>query len=641
MESGLLTQAQLDAALTRQRETGQRLGEVLVGLGHVTEAQIFAVLADQLGLPHVDPSSTPIDPDVLLLIPHTLARKYTAIPIRFEGRRLMVAMADPLDYDAVQDLVFCTGSPIQAVLAARRAVSDAIDARYGAAGQERQESTVESIVEESLAQFDEAKVELVPELSLTAEEAQSLAQSSRLAPIIRLANLMLSKAAKLRASDIHIEPEKRDFRVRYRVDGLLREDMRLPKWVQGALVSRLKVLAKLDIAERRMPQDGAVRVLVDRQELDLRVSVIPTQHGEKVVIRVLNQSGAALTLETFGMAPRDQERIAALLRHRKGLIVVTGPTGSGKTTTLFGMTQRVKSSAVNVATVEDPVEYQLEGVNQMQVNADIGLTFATCLRAILRQDPDVILIGEIRDPETAQIAFRAAMTGHLVLSSVHTNDASSTLSRLVDLGVPRFLVASQVVGIVAQRLVRQLCARCKEPDEARPEDLLALKIPLTAAQGLQAYRAKGCPACLQSGYTGRMGLYEVLCMTTALRELVVSGALDHEVQREALAAGMVTLFQDGLAKVREGVTSLDELLRVVEVEENYETLCVQCHGVLHADFLTCPACGTPAANRCPQCGKTLHPGWTFCPRCRRKDDRPVPVVRVPFHARRGRRAVNE
>jgi type II secretory ATPase GspE/PulE/Tfp pilus assembly ATPase PilB-like protein len=428
--------------------------------------------------------------------------------------------------------------------------------------------------------------------------------------------------------------------VRYRVDGLLREDMRLPKWVQGALVSRLKVLAKLDIAERRLPQDGAVRVMVNQQELDLRVSVVSVQHGEKIVIRVL-QSSTAQALGPFGMSPRDEAVMASLLGHHKGLILVTGPTGSGKTTTLFRMIQRLATTAVNVATVEDPVEYQLDGVNQMQVNAEIGLTFAACLRAVMRQDPDVILIGEIRDAETAQIAVRAAMTGHLVLSTLHTNDAPSTLSRLVDLGVPRYLVASQVVGIIAQRLVRRLCESCRRADTATEEELLALRVPPKTRRTMNVHRAVGCPACQQTGYTGRLGLHEILVMTTKLRELVTAGATDHEVQHEALAAGMTTLFQAGLSTIREGATSVEELLRVVEVEGSYETLCATCQGVLHSDFLTCPACGTPVANRCAQCGKALREGWTYCPRCRRKEDHPAVVELSPFQSRRGRRAANE
>jgi type IV pilus assembly protein PilB len=641
IEQGKLTPAQLQSALAKQRETKGRVGETLIQLGFITEGELFAILTSQLGLPQVDPAQTPPDADTLALIPVAVARKYTCLPIRFEGKRLIVAMADPLDYDAIKDLGFCSGATIQPVLAARRALLDAIDARYHAVDADRHDEVVEALVEEGSSQLSDVRVEVVPDLSTTPDEMRSIAERSRLAPIIRLANLILTKAVKVRASDIHIEPEKRDVRVRYRVDGLLREDMRLPKWVQGPLVSRLKVLAKLDITERRLPQDGAVRILVDHQELDLRVSVVPMQLGEKIVIRVLGRSPESSKIESFGMSPRHETVMESLLRHHKGLILTTGPTGSGKTTTLFRMIRRLATTVVNVATVEDPVEYQLDGVNHMQVNADIGLTFAVCLRALLRQDPDVILIGEIRDAETAQIAVRAAMTGHLVLSTLHTNDAPSTLARLVDLGVPRFLVASQVLGIIAQRLVRRLCSACRREDKATEEELLALRVPLQTGSAMKAYRPVGCSACQQTGYAGRIGIHELLVMTSRLRELVTSEAPDHEIQHEALAAGMVTLFQDGLAQVTQGETSIQELLRVVDVEGSYEALCGKCQGVLHSDFLTCPTCGTPVANRCPQCGKTLREGWTFCPRCRRKDDHRAPMVLSSIQPKRGRRTANE
>jgi type IV pilus assembly protein PilB len=641
IEQGKLSPAQLQTALAKQRETKGRVGETLIQLGFITEGELFAILTSQLGLPHVDPAQTPPDADALALIPAAVARKYTCLPIRFEGKRLIVAMADPLDYDAIKDLGFCSGATIQPVLAPRRALLNAIESRYQAADADRHDEVVEALVEEGSSQLNDVSVEVVPDLSTTPDEMQSLAERSRLAPIIRLANLILTKAVKVRASDIHLEPEKRAVRVRYRVDGLLREDMRLPKWVQGPLVSRLKVLAKLDIAERRLPQDGAVRILVDHQELDLRVSVVPMQLGEKIVIRVLGGSPESSKAESFGMSPRHETVMESLLRHHKGLILTTGPTGSGKTTTLFRMVRRLATTEVNVATVEDPVEYQLDGVNHMQANADIGLTFAVCLRALLRQDPDVILIGEIRDAETAQIAVRAAMTGHLVLSTLHTNDAPSTLARLVDMGVPRFLVASQVLGIIAQRLVRRLCRTCRREDSATEEELLALRVPLQAGSKMTAYRPVGCAACQHTGYTGRIGIHELLVMTSRLRELVTSGAPDHEIQHEALAAGMATLFQDGLAKVTQGETSIEELLRVVEVEGSHESLCGKCQGVLHSDFLTCPTCGTPVANRCPQCGKTLREEWAFCPRCRRKDDHRAPVVMSSLGARRGRRAANE
>ncbi|MFZ5876807.1 MAG: ATPase, T2SS/T4P/T4SS family [Nitrospirota bacterium] len=641
IEQGKLTPAQLQSALAKQRETKGRVGETLIQLGYITEGELVAILTSQLGLPQVDPEQTATDADALAVIPEAVARRYTCLPIRFEGKRLIVAMADPLDYDAIKDLGFCSGATIHPVLATRRALLDAIDARYGTTDADPHDAAVEALVEEGSSQLNEVNVEVVPDLSTTPDEMLALAERSRLAPIIRLANLILTKAVKVRASDIHIESERRGVRVRYRVDGLLREDMRLPKWVHGPLVSRIKVLAKLDIAERRLPQDGAVRVLVDHQELDLRVSAVPMQLGEKIVIRVLGRAPASSKRESFGMSPRHEAIMESLLRHHKGLILTTGPTGSGKTTTLFRILRRLATTAVNIATVEDPVEYQVEGVNHMQVNADIGLTFAVCLRALLRQDPDVILIGEIRDAETAQIAVRAGMTGHLVLSTLHTNDAPSTLARLVDLGVPRFLVASQVVGIIAQRLVRRLCTACRREDTASEEELLALRAPLRTGSTMPVYRAVGCAVCHQTGYAGRIGIHELLVMTSRLRELVMSGAPDHEIQHEALAAGMVTLFQDGLAKVKEGETSIEELLRVVEVEGSYETLCGKCQGVLHSDFLTCPACGTPVANRCPQCGKTLREEWTFCPRCRRKDDHRQTMVLSSVESRRGRRAANE
>ncbi|MFZ5863427.1 MAG: ATPase, T2SS/T4P/T4SS family [Nitrospirota bacterium] len=641
IDQGKLTPEQLQTALEKQRETKGRVGETLIELGFITEGELFAILTSQLGLPQVDPAHAAPDADVLALIPAAVARKYTCLPIRLDGKRLIVAMADPLDYDAIKDLKFCSGLTIQPVLAARRALLEAIEARYTATDADRHDAAVEALVEEGSSSLNEVNVEVVPDLSITPDEMHALAERSRLAPIIRLANLILTKAVKLRASDIHIEPEKRAVRVRYRVDGLLREDMRLPKWVHGPLVSRIKVLAKLDIAERRLPQDGAVRILVDQQELDLRVSVVPMQLGEKTVIRMLGRSTESSAAEAFGMSPRHDAVMESLLRHHKGLILATGPTGSGKTTTLFRMIRRLATPTVNVATVEDPVEYQIDGANHMQVNADIGLTFAMCLRALLRQDPDVILIGEIRDTETAQIAVRAAMTGHLVLSSLHTNDAPSALARLVDLGVPRFLVASQVVGVIAQRLVRRLCATCRREDSATEQERMALRVPPQSDAVMTVYRPVGCSACHQTGYTGRVGVHELLVMTSRLRDLVTSSAPDHEIQHEALAAGMITLFQDGLSRVARGDTSVEELLRVVDVEGTYETLCGQCQGVLHADFVVCPACGTAVDNRCPQCGKTLREGWNFCPRCRRKDDHRSPIEVPSVQGRRIRRAAND
>jgi type IV pilus assembly protein PilB len=426
----------------------------------------------------------------------------------------------------------------------------------------------------------------------------------------------MTKAIRQRASDIHIEPTARDFRVRYRIDGLLKEDLRLPKWIHGALISRMKILGQLNIAERRLPQDGSVRVRSDNREIDLRLSTLPTQYGEKMVIRVLDQGRLVVALDTLGVSPQNLSKIHSLMRCRRGIILVTGPTGSGKTTTLYSMIHAMRDEVTNIVTVENPIEYNLEGVNQVQINTDIGLTFAHCLRAILRQDPNVILIGEIRDLETAEIACRAAMTGHLVLSTVHTNDAPSTITRLVDLGIPRYLVGSLVMGVIAQRLVRSVCPRCKTVTPPPVESLVSLHIPLDSVKSVDFYYGKGCSYCHYIGYQGRTGLYEILEMTPRLRELVVSGAAEQDIRSAALAAKMTSLGEDGLNKVKAGITTIEELVRVIEVREDLQTFCTHCGQSIHIDFQVCPYCAHPVSHHCHACGKPLQPEWIVCPYCR-------------------------
>jgi type IV pilus assembly protein PilB len=615
VENGLLEPEELKKALEEQRRTGKKLGEVLVNLKVVTENQLVQTLAIQLGYKVIELGSVNIDPEVILLVPEHLARKHQVIPIKFEERSLTVAMADPLDYEGIRDLSFYSGYGIRPVLATRQEIMVAIDQQYK---QTRADHSVDDIVKESAKDFDDPALQVVPEIPTSSDEIRSLQEKSRLAPIIRLANIILSKAIKYNASDVHIEPGPKDCRVRYRMDGLLRDEMRLPRWVQGALVSRVKILANLDIAERRLPQDGAVRIKAENREIDLRVSVLPSQYGEKVVIRVLDQSKVLITLETLGLASQELVHINSLIRRKKGIILVTGPTGSGKTTTLYAMINRLRSETLNLMTVEDPIEYTIEGVTQVQTNPDIGLTFAKCLRAILRQDPNVILVGEIRDAETAEIAFRAAMTGHLVLSTLHTSDAPSTISRLIDIGIPRYLVASQLVGVIAQRLVRCLCTRCRESVPAPTEDLILLKIPPQTVEGVTFFREKGCPHCHQTGYRGRTAIFEMMELTPALRELITAGAPEQEVRTAALALGMEGLRGAGLHKVRQGITTLSELARVIEVEEQLQTFCQKCAKPMTVDFLACPHCGTVANHRCRFCGKSLQPDWVVCPYCRRK-----------------------
>ncbi len=615
VENGLLEPQDLKKALEEQRRTGKKLGEALVNLKIVTETQLVQTLAIQLGFKVLDLASTEIDPEVILLIPEHLARRHHVIPIKFENRSLTVAMADPLDYECIRDLSFYSGYGIQPVLATRQEIIQAIDQQYK---QNKADHSVDDIVKESAKEFDDALLRVIPEIPTNSDELRALQEKSRMAPIIRLANIILSKAIKYQASDIHVEPGSKDCRIRYRVDGLLREEMRLPRWVQGALVSRIKILANLDIAERRLPQDGAVRVKAENRELDLRVSVIPAHHGEKVVIRVLDQSKVLITLETLGLSSQELALVNNLIRRRKGIILVTGPTGSGKTTTLYAMINRLRSETINLMTVEDPIEYTIEGITQIQANAEIGLNFAKCLRAILRQDPNVVLIGEIRDAETAEIAFRAAMTGHLVLSTLHTNDAPSTISRLIDIGIPRYLVASQLVGVIAQRLVRCLCSKCKESVSVPSEDLILLKIPSQMVDGITFFMAKGCTSCHQTGYQGRTAIFEIMELTPSLRELITAGAPEQEFRSSALATGMVGLRGAGLQKVGQGLTSISELARVIEVEEQLQTFCQKCAKPITVDFLACPQCGTITSHRCRFCAKPLQTDWMVCPYCRRK-----------------------
>lgn len=609
-EAGLITQDQLRKALEEHRRSGKRLGEILIQLKIATESAIAQTLSSQLGFPYVDLATVAVEPEATALIPESLAKKHQAIPISIENSSLLVALADPLDYESIRDLGFSSGYTIRPVIATRKDILEAIERHYNL------DSSVESIVQDSAREFEDSLIQIIPELSVSPDEARSLEEKSRLAPVIRLANLVMTKAIKMRASDIHIEPSQREFRVRYRIDGILKEDLRLPKWVQGALISRIKILAKLDIAERRMPQDGAVRVKSDNREIDLRISTIPTQYGEKVVIRILDQGRVVISLDSLGLSPRDLKQVQSFIRRRKGIILLTGPTGSGKTTTLYGMINAIKSEEVNIVTVEDPIEYNLEGINQIQVHSEIGLTFAHCLRAILRQDPNVVLIGEIRDLETAEIAFRAAMTGHLVLSTLHTNDAAGTITRLIDIGIPRYLVASLVIGVIAQRLVRTVCPKCKEPRSPPVESMIGLQLPLEAMATAKFYYGKGCHYCNFIGYYGRTALFEILELTARMREMIIAGASEQDLRSEALAAKMSSLGEDGLNKVKNGLTTIEELMRVIELEEGLQTLCPTCGRYLHLDFLVCPRCGTPAAHHCAGCGKPLQPEWKVCPYCR-------------------------
>ncbi|HIE65848.1 MAG: ATPase, T2SS/T4P/T4SS family [Nitrospira sp.] len=624
IEGGFLSAHQLNRALQEQKKSRKRLGETLIELKMISEEQLAQTLAPLIGMRYIRPTSMEVDPEIFMLIPEQLARRHLAVPLKIDNKELMVAMVDPLDYESINDLRFHAGMAIHPLVATRKEVLATIEDSY------RIDMSVEKIVQASAKDFDTGSVEVIPELAeadLLNAETRSLEERSRLAPVIQLVNLILSKAIKMRASDIHIEPGQKECKVRFRIDGLLKDDMRLPKWVQSPLVSRIKILAKLDISERRLPQDGAVRVYAQNRKVDLRVSALPTHHGEKMVLRILDQSKLVIEIEKVGFLEKDVQAVRRMVKKKKGMILVTGPTGSGKTTTLYAIINELRSEVSNLTTVEDPVEYTIEGVNQVQINPDIGLTFASALRSILRQDPNIIFVGEIRDLETAEIAFRAAMTGHLVLSTIHTNDATATITRLIDIGIPRYLVSSAVIGIIGQRLIRKLCLRCKVelPQSDLPSPPPSLE-DHSHSSGVfpvgPAKQGEGCNACNYSGFSGRVGIFEILTLSSKVKELISSGVTDQELRSAGVVLGMTSMEEDGIEKVKAGITVMDEVLRVVDSEEVFKSICSKCDRPIRVDFLVCPHCESPSPYVCSSCGKLTQPEWRVCPYCRHKESSP-------------------
>jgi len=609
LDAGLLTEPQLKEALRRQGQSKEPLGRILSRTGVVSEGDICRVLHQQLGLPLVDLSTVAIDEGVIGLVREDLAKKYIAIPLDLEARNtLRIAMADPLNAAALEDLRFQSGHFIRPVLAPPSAIVEAISKYYHI------DASVGEILETIIR--DEPVSELKEVVDIDADVPVSeLMKISSGPPIVRLANWLLTRAVEMRASDIHVEPQDKVLGVRVRVDGLLQDLERLPKWTQGALTSRLKILASLDIAEKRLPQDGRFRVEVDGRRIDLRVSTLPTAHGEKVVIRIADQERSAFRLDSLGLSEHDIDRMRAYGSRPQGILIVTGPTGSGKTTMLYSLLQHIHSVTKNIVTVEDPIEFQVPGVNQVQVDEKSKKTFAAILRAMLRQDPDVMMIGEIRDLETAQIAFRASITGHLVLSTVHTNDAPSAITRLTDLGLQPYMVASSLIGVVSMRLVRTLCPKCKDTYGPTGDELRMLGLSLRDAGDLALHRPVGCEHCLGSGYRGRTGVYEVLDMTDPIRRLIASGASESMIRQAAIEAGMIPIGQDGLSKVIAGESSLEELRRVLYYEEETARLCHSCHRSVSAEFIYCPHCGEASATVCVGCQRRIDPLWLFCPSC--------------------------
>ncbi len=550
LETGIITPQQLAEALAQQRRTRERLGRVLVDQGAASEKQIAQALAAQLDLPLVALSSARLDPSAVKLIPEILARKRRVVPLRLDGSHVVVAMADPLDVFALDDVGIAARRPVKAVVAVESEVMAAIERAYGMG------AAAQAVLGET------------GEEQPAVEPTGSPSEDGEEAPVVRLVNLVLSQALKDRASDVHIEPTESEMRVRYRVDGALQTVMTLPKSVQAGLSTRLKVLARLNIAERRLPQDGAFEVALDGRRIDFRVSTVPTIFGERIALRLLDKTKGLLTLEQLGLDAQARRRYESLIRQPFGIILVSGPTGSGKTTTLVSTLALLNSPDKNIITVEDPVEYQLPGVSHIQVNPRAGLTFASGLRSIVRQDPDTIMIGEIRDVETAEIAIHASLTGHLVLTTIHTNDASSALTRLADMGIEPYLIASAVIGVASQRLVRLLCPQCKQPAPIPKEIVSWLQSQVKEAlPPAEFHRPIGCAQCRHTGYQGRTGIFEILVVTEALRRRALARGSAAELAEIARSEGMLTLRADGMLKAMQGLTTVEEVLQVTRVEE--------------------------------------------------------------------------
>jgi type IV pilus assembly protein PilB len=554
---GLLDSAALERALVEQRATTERLGSVLLRLGLLREEQLTGFLSRQYGVPAIALSQLDIDPAVLQLVPEALARKHEVLPVRRARSTLTLAMADPTNVFAVDDISFLTTLTVVPVVAPETAIRRAIERSYGSRAAALGH-VLTALAEESGA----GALEVVGDEAPAPLDAVELKESADGAPVVRLVNMLLVEAIDKGASDVHWEPYETVLRVRCRIDGALHELLSSPRRLEPAVLSRLKVMACLDIAERRVPQDGRMKLRFRGRPIDVRVSVLPTVFGEKAVLRVLDPTALELDLARLGFDPRPLERVQHAIRQPHGMVLITGPTGSGKTTTLYSAIHAINTPDINIVTAEDPVEYNLRGVNQVQINEGVGRTFAGVLRAFLRQDPDVILVGETRDLETAQIAIRAALTGHLVLSTLHTNDCPSTVARLVDMGVPPFLVASALTLVVAQRLARRVCGDCREPHEVDGAALVPAGAAATAGDRVTLARGRGCASCNFTGYRGRVALYEVMPITPDLRDMILKGVSSAEIRALAQAQGMDTLRQAGLQKVLAGVTTLDELLRV-------------------------------------------------------------------------------
>jgi type IV pilus assembly protein PilB len=596
VKAGLIDEHKLKIALEENHKNPKEyIGDTLLRLKFVTERDVARALSFQLSVPYIDLTTAVVEPNAIKLIPLKHAKKSLVFPVCLEKGYLILAMKDPLDLNTINMANFASGYNIKPYIAIETDIKYAIKQHYS------QGETVDDILK-NVTTVD--GIEFLKDETPDEKTILDLKKEGESAPVIKLVNSIILQGVSAGASDIHIEPQEKEILVRSRVDGVLAEFMRTPKWLQGALVSRIKIMASMDIAERRVPQDGTIKMKMEDKIIDLRISTLPTQYGEKVVIRILETGKNILSPEELGMLPDELGKILNLINLPQGVILVCGPTGSGKTTTLYTLISEIAQKKLNIVTIEDPIEYRIGGVNQVQVFTKAGLTFANTLRSILRQDPDVIFVGEIRDNETAEISMRASVTGHLVLSTIHTNDAISTITRLKDLDIEPYLVGSSLAGILAQRLVRKICKECREEYTPPPAVLKKIETKLSEKVSFLFYHGKGCKSCNQTGYKGRIGVYEILEATSDIRELISKDAPEGKIREAAKMAGMKTMFDDALEKTKQGITTVEELERVLFTTEEREA----------SDEL-----------KCSNCQKPVEPDWQVCPYCRHELNVPGPV----------------
>ena len=554
LNNNIISEDQLIKAIDHQKKEGGRIGSNLINLGFITEEALVEFLSKQYGVPAVTLSDENVDPSIIKFVPYDVANKYQIFPLSKNGASLKLAMIDPSNVFAIDDVKFMTGYNVQPLVATESAIREAISRHY------EQADGIQSMVDD-MATFDDSNLDLIKEAEEDVDIAD-LQNAGEDAPVVKLVNLILSEAITRGASDIHVEPYEKTLRIRYRVDGMLYDIMQPPLKMKAALSSRMKIISDLDISERRLPQDGRIKLKVKGKGIDLRVSTLPTLFGEKIVMRILDKSNLNLDLTKLGFEEKALHDFEEAIRSPFGMVLVTGPTGSGKTTSLYSALSTVNNIDVNIMTAEDPVEYNLDGINQVHVREDIGLTFASALRSFLRQDPDIVMVGEIRDFETGEIAVKAALTGHLVLSTLHTNDAPGTISRLLNMGIEPFLISASVLLILAQRLCRKICEQCKEEEPIPAAALISAGFHEDEVGTFKTYKGKGCAACGETGYKGRIALYEVMPVKEEIRDMIVKGATSTDIKKEAMRLGMKTLRMSGLTKIKDGVTTLEEILRV-------------------------------------------------------------------------------